>query len=125
MTDTTRSLYYNRDGKPITLEEYITCETGRDNRVALSYNSEVTISTVWLGINHRHDEGPPLIFETMVFGGIEENIDFGDERECRRYSTIKEAIEGHKEVCKEFSIIYEEEQKDEEVKSRFENMDLE
>ena len=31
---------------------------------------EIEVSTVFLGINHRFgDDGPPLVFETMIFGG--------------------------------------------------------
>lgn len=30
---------------------------------------DIKISTVFLGMNYRFGEGPPLIFETMIFGG--------------------------------------------------------
>lgn len=30
---------------------------------------EIRISTIFLGIDHSFEEGPPLLFETMVFGG--------------------------------------------------------
>lgn len=47
------------------------------------------ISTVWLGLNHNFSRnGPPLIFETMVFGGA---LDGYQER----YSTKELAAEGH------------------------------
>lgn len=50
----------------------------------------ILISTVWLGIDHNFMmEGPPLIFETMVFDG-----NFGD-RYCERYATKDEALAGH------------------------------
>ena len=41
-----------------------------DRRVA--HNSplpNVSISTVFLGLDHQFGKGPPLIFETMIFGG--------------------------------------------------------
>jgi len=54
-------------------------------------NSEVFVSTVFLGLDHNlRGEGPPILFETMVFGG-----------ECKlqlRYTTWEEAQEGHKEI---------------------------
>lgn len=51
------------------------------------------ISTIWLGLDHNWcDNGPPLIFETMVF--IENGS--GQEIYCERYSTWQEAEEGHK-----------------------------
>jgi hypothetical protein len=41
-----------------------------------------------LCIDHRFGSGPPLLFETMIFG--EE-----DDEYQKRYSTWKEAEEGH------------------------------
>ena len=50
------------------------------------------VSTVFLGLDHSHGAGPPLIFDTMVFGGP-----LADEQE--RYSTTQEAIDGHVKMC--------------------------
>lgn len=30
----------------------------------------VTISTVFLGLDHEYNGGEPLLFETMIFGGV-------------------------------------------------------
>jgi len=58
-------------------------------RVAETYVGEVRISTVFLGLDHSYsDDGPPLVFETLVFGGL---LD-GD---MERYSTWGEAEAGH------------------------------
>ena len=47
------------------------------------------MSTVFLGLNHAVSEnGPPLLFETMVFGG---QLDSEQER----YTTWEEAELGH------------------------------
>jgi hypothetical protein len=46
------------------------------------------VSTVFLGLDHQYGEGPPLVFETMVFEG-------GDGQECERYSTWAAAEQGH------------------------------
>jgi hypothetical protein len=49
------------------------------------------VSTVFLGLNHNYGDGPPLLFETMVFGGpIDE--------ETERYSTKAEALAGHQKL---------------------------
>ena len=56
--------------------------------VAKDKIKQITISTVFLGLNHNYGEGKPLIFETMVFGG---SLD----QEQERYSTWDEAIRGH------------------------------
>lgn len=61
-----------------------------DRTVCKSSNPDKTIdvSTVFLGLDHRFGEGPPLLFETMVFGGPL-------DQECERYTTWDEAIAGH------------------------------
>jgi hypothetical protein len=47
------------------------------------------VSTVFLGTNHRFlGKGPPLLFESMVFGGPTHG-------EMRRYSTWDDAEIGH------------------------------
>lgn len=52
----------------------------------------VNISTVFLGLDHNFsDKGPPLIFETMVFGGEY-------DQNCIRTSTLKEAQQSHKDA---------------------------
>lgn len=49
---------------------------------------EAKVSTVFLGLDHSFGDGPPLLFETMMFGGK-----LSDEMD--RYSTRAEALEGH------------------------------
>lgn len=38
-------------------------------RVSEDMVGEARISTVFLGIDHSFGRGPPLLFETMIFGG--------------------------------------------------------
>jgi len=40
-----------------------------DRRVAKMEKDGVKVSTVFLGLDHQWVEGPPLLFETMIFGG--------------------------------------------------------
>lgn len=49
------------------------------------------VSTVFLGLDHSFGDGPPILFETMVFYG-----DSGDYTE--RYATWDEAVKGHVEI---------------------------
>lgn len=56
----------------------------------------VEVSTVFLGLDHQFGDGPPLLFETMIFGG---NRD-GDQW---RYSTYTQAAKGHKAVVSQFN----------------------
>ncbi len=61
---------YDRQGQPITRDEYeqLMSSCGENKRVARTEVGK-TVSTAWLGIDHSGGEGPPLIFETMVFAG--------------------------------------------------------
>ncbi len=84
--------YYNRQGEPITQGEWIkSCEQPFETsrRVAKDEQDDIQVSTVFLGMNHNWDDGPPLIFETMIFGG-----EHSDEQ--WRYTTEAQALEGHK-----------------------------
>lgn len=59
------------------------------NKTQIDTGEEV--STVFLGINHQWGDGPPILFETMVFGG-----EFDEDQ--YRYSTWDEAVKGHNRV---------------------------
>jgi len=56
--------------------------------------ADIEVSTVFLGIDHQFYNGPPLLFETMVFGG---DLD----QTCRRCSTWDEAVEQHETILSE------------------------
>jgi hypothetical protein len=51
--------------------------------------SEILVSTVFLGLDHRlYGKGPPILFETMIFGGpLNEHM--------WRYSSWDDAQTGH------------------------------
>jgi hypothetical protein len=48
----------------------------------------VEVSTVFLGIDHSFDDGPPVLWETMIFGGPH------DEYQAR-YVSLADAKAGH------------------------------
>lgn len=81
--------YYDIDGNPIEMLEWAELfEDDSYKRVALDEIGDVQVSTVWLGLDHNWADGPPIIFETMVFGG--------DMDQCmQRYSTKEAALQGH------------------------------
>jgi hypothetical protein len=60
-------------------------------RVGKTTVGDAEVSTVFLGINHEFMGGPPLWFETMVFGG-----DYDADQ--WRYTTWAEAEAGHARV---------------------------
>lgn len=60
-------------------------------RVARTEVGVAAVSTVFLALDHSHGDGPPLLFETMVFGGEHSGA-------CFRYATWDEAVAGHARV---------------------------
>jgi hypothetical protein len=97
-----RPLWFDKAGNPIDEREVFRLKYDLSPegggavsgyaRVGWDAVGDAEVSTVWLGLNHEFMPGrPPLIFETMIFGG-----DYGDY--CRRYSTEAAAVEGHAEV---------------------------
>lgn len=61
--------------------------------VARKERGGVLISTVFLGLNHQYDpDGPPLIFETMIFGGALDHYQI-------RCSTYEQAEQQHLAAC--------------------------
>lgn len=92
-----RSLYYNRQGEPIEATEWLRQLEGPiENRVVEKTSvRDAEVSTVWLGLDHSHGDGPPILFETMVFG-LET-----DDEPMWRYSTEEEARAGHWAVVRQ------------------------
>lgn len=81
-------MYYDWDGNPITAGQW-SAAFMEERHVGNDVVYGINISTVYIGINHRFDDdGPPLIFETMVFGGDMDG-------EMWRYGTREEALAGH------------------------------
>jgi hypothetical protein len=82
--------YFDRQGRRITAAECVPLWADHaQRRVAVTdVSADVRVSTVWLGLDHSWDDGPPLIFETLVFGGPLDG-------EMERYSTEAQAIAGH------------------------------
>lgn len=61
-------------------------------RVVITKLETCIVSTVFLGLDHNyHDAGPPILFETMVFGGPLDGT-------CERYTTRGEALHGHADM---------------------------
>ena len=52
----------------------------------------VSVSTVFLGMDHSFNGGTPVLFETMIFGG-----EYDQYQE--RYCTWDEAEKGHQIAC--------------------------
>jgi len=66
-------------------------ETAERHVAKTKINDDVHVSTVFLGLDHSFGAGPPLLFETMIFGG--EHDQYID-----RYETWEQAEAGHKKA---------------------------
>lgn len=104
-------LYVLHGHKPVLVRDTLTWARqfgGLENQVALdvipAMPCPVTISTVFLGIDHNHSgKGPPRLFETMVFAAAEDQAgpdssDYGPPDIADtfgRYATWEEAEAGH------------------------------
>lgn len=81
------------DGKtPVrsTLDEWMEWY-GKDDARRLGYDevSGATVSTVFLGLDHRFGRGGvPILWETMIFGGEHDQYQ-------ERYTSYEDAIAGH------------------------------
>lgn len=96
-----RHSHYKLEGTkivPCSLEEWSEF-FGRPERILqVSNGNGITVSTVFLGLDHNFSkEGPPILFESMVFGE--------DEEDCERYDTYQNAIIGHRILCAKYNIV--------------------
>lgn len=97
-----RTFWYDRQGNPLTVEQAEPLLTDDEYKIvartqmkSIEDGSDLLVSTVWLGVNHNFSRvGPPLIFETMIFGQIGTDVN----EMCWRYATEAEAKEGHAAV---------------------------
>jgi hypothetical protein len=88
------SRWLDRDGEPIPVVVATDLLADPDYKILkkdayVLGDEPVEVSTVWLGLDHNWwPDRPPLIFETMVFGGKL-------HLECWRYAFEAQALEGH------------------------------
>jgi hypothetical protein len=85
---------YILDGQtPVPCEDLFTWgewfENDAHRRVGLTITANGSrVSTVFLGLDHAFGSGPPVLFETMIFGGPHDGYQ-------ARYTTWDEAEAGH------------------------------
>ena len=94
-------LWYDRKGRPIPMEAWGPLHADKSYQVlAQHWVRGWKVSTIWLGLDHSFGEGPPVIFETMIFAPKDEHAEEDAERDGLdgyqwRYSTEAEAFAGH------------------------------
>lgn len=93
-------LWYDRQGQPIDVQTAnrllgdVTYRRIAKTNIKSASDPAIDwdVSTVWLGVDHSFSDGPPIIFETMVFGSGD-----GDQY-MQRYATEEAARAGHAET---------------------------
>ena len=102
-----RPMYYILDdhGDPVAVDDVITWglwfeAASKDRRRVVSSDFDesdpaktIHVSTVFLGLDHQFGDGPPILWETLVFGGVLDG-------EMRRYSSRAAAAAGHQDMCR-------------------------
>jgi hypothetical protein len=91
--------YYDRKGNPMEMLEWAKALETERRVDATTLPDGKWVSTVWVGLNHQFGDGPPLIFETMVFPSDHDMHDLDSDR----YATEEEAIFGHQRMVKKWS----------------------
>lgn len=91
-----QSLFFLLDGKtPVrvhTWDEWVEPFQRQNRVVAESVIGDARVSTVFLGINHSGNDNSPVLFETLVDGGVLDELMW-------RYHTWEDAEAGHQRVC--------------------------
>ena len=85
-----RARYYDIEGAPITHERWLELFDSEYGALAMDTVGGAEVSTVWLGLDHNFlGDGPPLIFETRVFGSVLDGY-------TRRHPDKATALAGHR-----------------------------
>jgi hypothetical protein len=92
--------YYDRGGFSISQLRWTHLFQDKSYQVVRqTMIGDVMVSTVWLGLDHGHGDGPPIIFETMVFGPkhvFEEQY---------RYATEADALAEHRKIVAQLRLV--------------------
>jgi hypothetical protein len=86
------------EGRPVREPNWVKAmawlSVERNTRFAEDWVGDVHVSTIFLGMNHRHSaSGPPLLWETMILGGEHDGYQ-------ERHATAIEAARGHVEALR-------------------------
>lgn len=93
-------LYVLKDGEPVVepdREKWARQFSNPSRFLFRDRKGTLWVSTVFLGVDHNlTGQGPPVLFETVVFGPTGETLDMN------RYETLEQAKAGHKEFCRRY-----------------------
>jgi hypothetical protein len=81
-----------KEAKSVDLITWAKWFEAADRHVAKTdITDDIHVSTVFLGLDHSFGDGPPLLYETMIFGGEHDEYQ-------QRYSTWEQAEAGHEKA---------------------------
>ena len=87
-----RKLWVLRDGEPVPEPDVMKWgqwyENAANRIVAKTKIGDAEVSTVFLGLDHSFGEGEPVLWETMIFGGVHDQYQ-------DRYTSKEAALAGH------------------------------
>ena len=78
--------YLLKDGVPVPVDDLMEWA-----RIAETMVGDVRVSTVFLGMDISFGHGEPVLFETMIFGGVHDKYK-------ERYHTLEESMIGHEKA---------------------------
>jgi len=94
-------MYFDRDGEEITMGQWSILFGHKPYQILQQdHVGPYFVSTVWLGMNHQWVDGPPMIFETMVFGPG------GDDETTDRYPSEDDALAGHERRLDQVRLLF-------------------
>lgn len=97
------SKYYDRDSNEISHDRFMELQAKESYRVVKQEEvNDFYISTIWLGLDHGFGQSEPMIFETLVF------TNDGIQGEMFRYSTLDQAVKGHKALISKYKKVADE-----------------
>ena len=93
----THFILEGKEPKPVDLMTWAKWYETANRTVARDIVNDYLVSTVFLGLDHRFDDGgPPLLFETMVFPRCGKTVNYMLEEFAERASTWDEAEACHR-----------------------------
>lgn len=97
-------------GEPVVEPDLMTWAKGFetcDRIVKQEHVGELWLSTVFLGLDHNFDDnGPPILWETMVFAKDHEGIRYGEDLYMDRCSgTREQALAMHQAIVERMAAI--------------------
>jgi hypothetical protein len=75
-------------------------DTGSRRVAFTNITSTISVSTVFLGINHNFDDGTPILYESLV----QDTHEPMDNEIMVRYETRQQAIDGHDKLCEKMKM---------------------